>query len=174
MITIYALVCLENGKAYIGCTRGKVSKRFREHRCLLNQEQHSEPLLSVDWKLYGQNRFGITSVITLGEEADLDAMRGIEKFVMQQYKNRGLLYNLNETSFEPTRKAIEKAASMGVNRGRIHSAESNLKRRIAQLGIAKNNGAKISATKKLLGQKPSIEAARLGGIAVCKTRWGNK
>ena len=171
MVTIYALTCLANGKAYIGCTRGKIAKRFREHRCLLNASKHSEPLLQADWLQYGQQMFAMETVMQLEEDVSLHALRAMETFTMQRYKATGMLYNQNEASFMPTRAAIMKSASMGVNRGRMISEEQKLKQRMSQLGIPKNHGAKISATKKALGQRPTKEAARLGGIAACKKRY---
>ena len=165
MVTIYALTCIANGKAYIGCTRGKVGKRLREHRCNLNSGQHSEKLLLEDWRQYGAEMFVMESVVELEEDSSLHVLRAMEKFVMLRYKADGLLYNQNESSFEPTREAIHKSWLIRPNLGRKMSEETKLKLRIAQLGIPKNHGDKISATKKRLGQKPSLEAARLGGIA---------
>ena len=84
----------------------------------------------------------------LEEDTSLHVLRGMETFTMQRYKALGLLYNQNEASFMPTRAAIMKSAVMGVNRGRVNSPESNLKRSLAQKGIPKNHGHKISATKR--------------------------
>jgi len=148
MVTIYALTCIASGKAYIGCTAGKPAKRFREHRCKLNLGTHSEPDLLADWKLHGQAMFRMETVMELEDDVSLHTKRAMEQFVMQRYKALGMLYNRNEASFMPTREAIMKSASMGVNRGRVHSAESNLKRSLAQRGIPKNHGHKISATKR--------------------------
>ena len=148
MVTIYAFTCLVNGKAYIGCTSGKIAKRFREHKCNLNSWKHSEPLLMEDWKLYGAKNFIMVAVLELEDDANTHTKRSMEMFVMQRYKSSGLLYNLNEASFMPTREAIMKSARMNVNKGRKQSPESNMKRRLAQVGIPKNHGNKISATKR--------------------------
>ena len=69
MVTIYALTCTTNGKAYIGCTAGKIAKRFREHRCMLNLGTHSEPDLLADWRLYGQAMFCMETVMELENDA---------------------------------------------------------------------------------------------------------
>jgi len=149
MICIYALTCIPTGNAYIGCTRGKLAKRFREHKCKLNAKTHSEPLLQADWDLHGSQMFVMESVMELEEDSSLHTLRAMEKFAMQRYKAAGLLYNRNEACFQPTREAIEKSAALNVNKGRVQSAESNLKRSLAQKGIPKNHGHKISATKRL-------------------------
>lgn len=148
MVTIYALTCLVNGKAYIGCTAGKPAKRFREHRCLLNLGNHSEPDLQADWAMHGSTMFRMETVMELEADVSVHTKRAMETFTMRRFKAQGLLYNRNEASFMPTREAILKSAMMGVNRGRIHSTESNLKRSLAQKGIPKNHGHKISATKR--------------------------
>ena len=172
MVTIYALTCLENGKAYIGSTRGPLTKRFREHKSNLNKRKHSEPLLTADWILYGRDAFQMIAFIQLQEDAEIPAIRALEKYAMSQYKERGLLYNMNESAYSPTPEAIMKGYSVAqLNHGNRWTPEANEKRRLSQLGIKKNHGAKISATKKLLGQKPTAEAARLGGIAATKKRW---
>lgn len=172
MVTIYALTCMENGKAYIGCTAGKIAKRFREHKCNLNMGRHTEPLLMEDWKLYGAEKFSMEVVFELEDDANVHTKRAMEKFAMARYKSLGLLYNLNEASFAPTPEAIAKGQPLSLLvRGKKYSPETIQKRRLAQLGKPKNHGAKISATKKLLGQRPSVETARLGGIAACKKRY---
>ena len=148
MVTIYALTCLANGKAYIGCTRGKIAKRFREHRCKLKSLSHSENLLLHDWLLYGEQAFSMEVVMELEDDVSLHVLRAMEMYTMSRYKADGLLYNNNEACFMPTRAAIEKSARMQVNFGRKQTPESNLKRSLAQKGIPKNHGHKISATKR--------------------------
>lgn len=172
MVTIYALTCLVNQKAYIGSTRGPIAKRFREHKSNLNKGKHTEPILSSDWNIHGPYAFQMIVVYQLEESADLPAIRLLEKFAMSQYKERGLLYNTNESAYSPTAEAIAKGQMTLKSRPRkLQTPESNLKRSIAQLGVKKNHGAKISETKKRLGQRPSSDAARLGGIAASKKRW---
>lgn len=146
MVTIYAFVCIANGKAYIGCTRGPIAKRFREHRSLLKTRKHSEKLLQSDWDLHGADYFRMETVYEI-DEPNLHTMRAMETFAMQRYKAQGLLYNQNEASFQPTPEAIAKSAR-NPRRGFKQSAESNEKRRLAQLGKPKGHGAKISATKQ--------------------------
>lgn len=149
MVTIYALTCIVNGKAYVGCTAGNPSKRYREHRCNLEKTVHSEPELQSDWNLHGRNNFEMRTVYQLQEDAPLVAKRAMEELAMRRFKERGLLYNRNEACFQPTREAqaIGIPAATAVI-GKKRSAEANEKRRMAQLGIPKNHGHKISATKQ--------------------------
>lgn len=171
MVTIYAFTCTENGKAYIGCTAGKIAKRFREHRCLLASGKHSEPDLLADWKEFGPQSFRMEMVFEMEDDASMPAKRAMEKFAMARYKAAGLLYNRNESCFEPTEKARLKGQFKATwTKGKKYGPEANEKRRIATLGVPKGHGAKISATKKLLGQRPSLEAARLGGLAAARKK----
>ena len=172
MVTIYALTCVVNGMAYIGCTSSSIGKRFREHRTLLKSGKHSEKDLLLDWQTYGAEQFRMESLIELEEDVSLHIKRAMEKWAMQRYKAAGLMYNKNECCFEPVREATLRGVPMAhLVPGKRWTPEANMKRRMAQLGIPKNHGDKISATKKRLGQKPSPEAARLGGVATCKKRW---
>lgn len=171
MIKIYALKNLVSGFAYIGCTKYKLSKRMREHRCLLKANKHAEPLLQEAWNLLGESWFSIVELELLPSDASVIQKRERELHWMKVYSDYGLLFNSNRNSFQPTKKAIEKAQAVYSNKGRKQSAEEIQKRRLAQLGKPKNNGTKISETKKRLGQKPSAEAARLGGIMACKKRY---
>lgn len=149
MVLIYALTCTVNGKAYIGCTSGKIGKRFREHRCLLNAGKHSELDLQSDWNLYRQDAFRMELVYELEEDASIHAKRAMESFAMRRYKELGLLYNRNEASFQPTSEAIARGQLVvHASPGNRWTAEANLKRSLAQKGIPKNHGHKISATKR--------------------------
>ena len=149
MVLIYAFTCTENGKAYIGCTAGKFAKRFREHKCNLNAGTHTERLLLADWNLYGSDKFVMEVVYELEDDVSTHTKRGMEKFAMQRYKSAGLLYNTNESCFEPARHANGRKFQKGAPHPvATHSPEANEKRRLAQLGIPKGHGHKISATKR--------------------------
>lgn len=148
MATIYALTCSANGFAYVGVTSGKLSKRFREHRCLCNTGKHHAVKLIADWREHGEQAF---SMIAL-EEADY-SHRGAhceaEQKWIDHYASLGRLYNAHDRSSglggDATRKGIEASRHVAGNRW---TAEANEKRRLAQLGKPKGHGAKISATKR--------------------------
>lgn len=154
MVTIYALTCTPNGKAYVGSTKGKLGKRMREHRCLLEHGQHGTPALQSDWRQHGGTSFVISELERL-PTADLPARRQAELRWMDAFAAMGRLYNEHRISMQPS----EEARLRGVenSRGAIGnrwSAEANEKRRQAQLGIPKGHGAKISATKR--AQRESV------------------
>jgi len=146
MAIIYAIECIKNGKAYVGCTQ-KIKKRMREHLCLLRNGKHAEPSFQADFNLYSESDFRIFALQEV--ENTLEQKRGRELYWMGRYDCKGLLYNRNKTSFQPTEKAWKKGQPRATAvEGKKRSPEANLKRRLAQLGIPKGHGAKISATKQ--------------------------
>lgn len=148
MVVIYGLVNVATGRTYVGCTAGKLNKRFREHRCLLNNGKHNEQTLQVEWTLYGSCAYEIKVLEELAENATLPQKREAELRWMQRLDGEGILYNQNKTSFAFTKEATKKGIEASRTAGRPVSPEGRLKRRLSQLGISKNHGAKISATKR--------------------------
>jgi hypothetical protein len=149
MVTIYALRCLATGEAYVGCTAGKLGKRMREHRCLLNGRKHKARRLQARWDEYGSTGFTLESLESLPTESGVIVKRERELFWMRSYSERGMLLNEHEVSFRPTSEAIAKGVEAARHAvGNRWTPETNLKRRLAQLGTPKGHGAKISATKR--------------------------
>ena len=143
---IYALRCSANNKHYVGCT-AKLSKRYREHRCVLKAGKHACAALQADWNLFGEETFSLLPLEPFDAAIAADK-RTKELKWMEYFRKRDQLYNDNLTSFQPPVGASAKAAAARVARGYRPSAESNLKRSLAQRGIPKGHGAKISATKR--------------------------
>ena len=168
MAIIYALECTKNGFAYIGCT-GNMRKRLREHRCLLRANKHAEPLLQADFNQYLEVDFQMVPLLEF-DSTDVAVKRVLELHWMDFYKSKGLLYNTKLISFQPPLGAPALAAKKRAENGYKPSEETIQKRRLATTGIPKNHGAKISATKKRLGQKPTLEAARKGNAAMNANR----
>ena len=147
MAIVYALVCRENGFAYVGVTSSKWGKRAREHKCLLRNNKHHAKRLQEDWLKYPSTSFEMIPL----EETDY-AVRGAhceaEQRWIDHYSALGKLYNGHDRSTglggEITLMGIEASRKLI----RIQSPESNEKRRQAQLGKPKGHGAKISATKQ--------------------------
>lgn len=147
MATIYAIENVDNGKHYIGCTGGKVQKRWREHRCLLRAGKHQCKALQTDWLGWNEKAFQI--VILGWVYSDVVAeKRAAELLAMERFAEIGKLYNEHRISFQPPPGFHDKAIAARKANGWKNSPESNLKRRLAQLGIPKGHGAKISATKQ--------------------------
>lgn len=151
VVQIYAIECIPNGFVYVGCTKHDLAKRCREHMSLLKRGKHGCSLMLHHFKEHGRSSFEIRSLEILAAD-DLKTKRDREISWMRSFGSRGKLYNETEASF-----------GAGVPEGRKRSPEANLKRRLAQLGKPKGHGAKVSASKKALGQRPSLEAARAGG-----------
>lgn len=149
MVTIYALECGATGMGYVGCTAGKTGKRMREHRCLLNQKKHSAERMQRDWDRYGSNAFYLKTLETLPPDSPVAVKREAELRWMVTYKADGRLYNTTMTSFATTPEARAKGIEASrTSIGNRWTPETNLKRRLAQLGKPKGHGAKISATKR--------------------------
>jgi len=148
MVTIYKLYCIDTQQAYIGCTKGKLGKRMREHRCLLNGNKHTARTMQELWNILGSSAFRLESIETLPKDATTIDKRKREIFWMEHFEKQGLLLNDSKISFQPPHEAPAKAAAARVANGYRPSADSNEKRRLAQVGIPKGHGAKISATKQ--------------------------
>ena len=148
MVTIYKLYCIHNGKAYIGCTAGKLGKRMREHRCLLNSGKHKAREMQALWNEYGSAGFRLESLEALPKTATVIDKRKREIFWMEAFDKRGMLLNHCKASFAPPKGAQKLGAAARVANGYRPSAESNKKRSLAQLGRPRGHGAKISAAKK--------------------------
>lgn len=149
MVKVYAIVCKPTGQAYIGITAGKLAKRFREHKCLAKSGKHHSPYLTEVWQLYGDDAFCVEPLETLPVEVGLIEKREAELRWLKCYEAKGLLLNKAIVSYQLTKEATAKGieASRHVV-GNRWTPEANEKRRQAQLGIPKNHGAKISATKR--------------------------
>ena len=147
MVTIYGLEDASTGAAYIGCTAGKPGKRMREHRSLLKAGKHNSTKLQEAWNDHaGQFQMRVLETMPVG--VLVIEKRERELSWMKHYRVQGLLLNDNEISFQPPKHAPALAAAARVANGYRPSAESNLRRRLAQLGKPKGHGAKISATKQ--------------------------
>lgn len=147
MAVVYAIRNKLNGFVYVGCTAGKLAKRMREHRCLLNNWKHTATLLQTEWHKHGEAEFEIVTLETLPQDATVVTKRVRELYWMQFYSTK--LYNAFQNSFAPTPEAIAKGVEAARHVvGNRWTPEANEKRRQAQLGKPKGHGAKISATKR--------------------------
>ena len=147
MVTIYGLEDASTGAAYVGCTSGKIGKRMREHRSLLKAGKHTSRRLLEAWNDHA-GLFQMKVLETIPADVSVIEKRERELSWMKHYRVQDLLLNENELSFRPPADAPKKAAAVRVANSYRPNAESNLKRRLAQLGKPKGHGAKISATKQ--------------------------
>ncbi len=145
MAHIYRLFSIHNNHSYVGCSKA-IRKRFREHRCLLRKRKHTSPALQALWDTQGEESFNIEAIETVGDHKDEKRLR--EQYWLDYFAKKGQLLNLNPLAGSPMPGAQAKAAASRVANGYKPTAESNKKRSLAQKGIPKNHGDKISATKQ--------------------------
>jgi tRNA(His) 5'-end guanylyltransferase len=105
--------------------------------------------LSERWAEYGDDCFKAVSLELLADDSTLQQKREAELRWITRLSTDGLLLNKAVISFAPTpeatRKGIEASRHVAGNRW---TPEANEKRRLAQIGVPKGHGAKISATKQ--------------------------
>ena len=150
MAVIYGLVHTASGKAYVGSTEArKPSKRFREHRCLLNNGKHTSAKIQADWEQFGAEAFHFEVLEDLGHNVSFERKKASEQRWLDVMDARGLLYNAYKVAFgwPAESRALGVEASRHVP-GRRWTPEANEKRSLAQRGKPKGHGAKISATKR--------------------------
>lgn len=143
MATIYALEIANF--AYVGCTSGPLAKRYREHRSLLKSGKHTCYKLQWLYDACGPDHMQMWMLAVCDD--DLESRRKAEMYWM--LKKADHLLNNEMISFRPSEEARRKGveASRHVE-GNKRSPEANLKRSLAQKGVPKGHGAKISATKR--------------------------
>lgn len=164
MTVIYAIECIVNRRVYVGCTASRLNRRLNEHRSMLRKKKHSAASMVSDCEQFGDKAFWLKILEVLEPNASVEVRREAELRWMHHYADLGLLYNAYLTSFSPS----------GDWKKKTQSPEARMKRSLALRGKPKHpgHGAKISATKKALGQRPSPEAIRRGNIACLKKRYG--
>jgi hypothetical protein len=161
MAAVYGIVHLDSMKTLVGSvgdgrentkrlyksTESKLSKRFREHRCLLNAGKHAETELQGDWNKFGPAAFAMRLLEEI--EGSVESKREAELRWMANLDKQGLLYNKNRLAYMLSPEAIRKGVEASRHSvGNRWTPEANLKRSLAQLGKPKGHGAKISATKQ--------------------------
>lgn len=148
MAVVYAIENTVNGWAYIGVTSAKLSKRMREHRCLCRNRKHHAVKLTDDWHIYGEGAF-VIKALEETEYTHRGAFCEAEQRWITHYLSQGKLYNAMEKSVGLTKDAWAKGVEASrKSTGNRWTPEANEKRSLAQIGIPKGHGAKISATKQ--------------------------
>src|SRR5581483_12121235 len=139
-VVIYSLMCKPNGVVYVGSTKAKLSKRLREHRCLLRNGKHKCEGLQADWLHYGEDQFIIYTLETLCANASLETRRNAELRWMNTFEEAARLYNVHIVSMSPTYDAIMKGVASAHDKpGNRWTPEVNERRRLAQLGKPKGH-----------------------------------
>ncbi|MGH2375668.1 MAG: GIY-YIG nuclease family protein [bacterium] len=102
MVRVYAVTCLKTGRAYIGCSAGKLAKRFREHKCLAKSGKHHAKALVEEWAKFDDKDFIVSVLELLGENPTLIQKREAELKWLKVYADKSLLLNQAIVSFSPT------------------------------------------------------------------------
>lgn len=142
MPVIYAIRNKITDKVYVGCTKGKLTKRLREHKCMLNTKAHTSAEMQADFDIGGWDAFEGYVLEHLLEDANVVQKRAAELYWMQQFE--GKLYNFSQTSFAPTKEAMKK----GLEEARKTASERMKKQ----------------------WQDPEMRAKRLAGIQTPESR----
>lgn len=142
MPVIYAIRNKITDKVYVGCTKGKLTKRLREHKCMLNTKVHTSVEMQADFDIGGWEMFEGYVLEHLPEDANVVQKRTAELYWMQQFE--GKLYNFSQASFGLTKEAAKK----GVEEARKTASERMKKQ----------------------WQDPEMRAKRLSGIQTAESR----
>jgi hypothetical protein len=109
---------------------------MREHRCLLRAGKHTSRLFQEVHDRLGAAEMVMVPLEVIDDDSVI-ARRERELAWLQLYADKGLLLNDSMKSFAPPAGAQMLAAQARVRNGYRPSVESNLKRRLAQLGRPK-------------------------------------
>lgn len=83
--------------SYIGQTKKNFGDRWDNHRSLLRNGRHSNPLLQEAWNIHGEDAFEFKIVEAVDDEATLDEL---EIKYIASYKECGKCYNLSRGGHE--------------------------------------------------------------------------
>lgn len=96
---IYKITCLPENRVYIGSSVD-IKKRWQRHVRTLNDSNHHNYKLQIDWDCYGDESFIFEAI----EETDLLVER--EKFWLEKYFEGS--YNIHNSSNNPMRDEVVK------------------------------------------------------------------
>lgn len=168
MPVIYAIRNKTTNQVYVGCTKGKLSKRLREHKCMLNKRIHTSAAMQADYDIGGWDVFEGYVLEHLPEDANVVQKRTAELYWMQQFE--GNLYNFSQASFAPTKEAIKK----GVAEARKTASERMKKQwqdpemRAKRLAGIQTPESREYHRERLLKQwqEPEFRSARINGMNI--------
>lgn len=95
---IYKIVCLANGKFYVGSTNDLVV-RWQTHRARLRGGKHENAHLQNAWKKYGENKFRFEVVEYIAEDKLFDIEQGYLDRLGAYERDVG--FNLSRTARGP-------------------------------------------------------------------------
>ena len=91
MCFVYALLCAQNGFAYVGSTFD-LKRRMRQHRCEIRRGTHPAKALVADWQRYGEASFRVIALEILPDDLPDFELRGAEWRWQRLFAACGRLY----------------------------------------------------------------------------------
>lgn len=166
MAIVYAVRNRVTGKVYIGCTKGKLNKRLREHKSMLATRCHSSVEMQQDYDAGGWELFEGVELEELPDDANVVAKRAAELYWMQEFADK--LYNCTQASFAPTPEAHAKgvaAAQLTVSARTtdLHNDPEMHARMVSGLLSAENRRDNSERLKELW-KDPEWRARRIEGL----------
>jgi group I intron endonuclease len=172
---IYKILCLSDGKSYIGSAKN-LSKRWWTHRRALNQKQHDNIHLQHAWNKYGASNFEFSVVeyvedpnnLLIAEQRWLDTTNNlfniclvagscVGRVVSPETKNKISRANTGRVLSPETRMKISEASKKRIRQGvykgknnpfwgKVHSKETKFKMSQSKLGNSNGKGRKTGFT----------------------------
>jgi len=173
---IYTIMCLINGKIYVGRSVNW-EKRLKGHKFILNKNQHLNQHLQSAWNKYGEENF----TFELLEEYEERFLSSMEHWWcnMLNTHNRKYGYNIEPTSpfgmihlSEETKEKLSKALKgrKGTFLGRKHNEESKKKMSDVKKGKKVSSELIEKRRQKQVGKKRTKEQKE----EMSKSRKGRK
>jgi len=169
---IYKIVCLTNGKIYVGSSKD-IDFRWRRHRMFLRNNNHVNSHLQAAWNKYGKSSFTL-EVIELCDVSDLikkedfwiDETKCLDKSIGFNKRDgasggttiSGEDHYLYGKSLSEDVKAKISASRVGKCTGEEHHGSKLDWKKVRRIRQAHKNGAKIKYLAKEYGvSKSAIE-----------------
>lgn len=136
---VYQIICVSNGKLYIGSTAKSFKKRWGIHVCHLRKGKHHSRHLQAVWNKYGEENFKFEIL----EICDPQDSISREQYYIDLHKSQSVLMNMSPTA----RSAL----------GCKHSDEARLKNSLRNKGKKLDAKTREAIRKGHLGMKYSPE-----------------
>ncbi len=169
-----------NQKTYVGSTAGSFDKRWKEHKRLLENQEHTNPCLIRAWNKYGANSFAFLTLEDMPAAMPEEILESEQWYFdnVKTHTYNGGGYNMAKnvfSSFAGRLHTDQSKSQIGAkHRGRKVSAETREKMRQANLG--KKYSEEVNAKKGSPGKsnpnygKPLSDKRKAGVSKMLKQR----
>ena len=146
---IYKIICLGNGKSYIGSSIN-IAQRFKRHKNRLRKNKHNNPYLQKSWNKYGENNFKFQIIENMNSNSLIEK----ELFWINKFDTFDRKYGFN----------IVKPQTPPMT-GRLHSIKSKSKMSKAHRGKILTDKHKNNIRNYRIGQKQTEETKQKIGLS---------